>query len=54
MLEDNISHIENAKNELLEETGYISEDIDYLGESIIENYFEGKISYFIARNCRKI
>lgn len=54
MLEDGVSHIENAKNELREETGYTSDEIIFLGESIIENYFEGKISYFIAKNCEKI
>ena len=40
MLEDNISHIELVKKELLEETGYFSDEIIFLGESIIENYFE--------------
>lgn len=54
MLEDNISHIELVKKELLEETGYFSDEIIFLGESIIENYFEWKISYFIAKNCKKI
>lgn len=30
MLEDGISHIENAKKELLEETGYFSDNIEFL------------------------
>lgn len=53
MLEDGVSHIENAKKELLEETGYFSDNIEFLWETIIENYFEWKISYFIAKNCEK-
>lgn len=54
MLENGFSHHENAKKELLEETGYFSDEIEFLGETIIENYFEGKISYFIAKNCEKL
>ena len=54
MLEDGVSLVENCKNELLEETGYDSDEIEFLGESIIENYFEWKISYCIAKNCKKI
>lgn len=54
MLEDGVSHIESAKKELLEETGYFSDNIEFLWETIIENYFEWKISYFIAKNCEKI
>ncbi|PID87665.1 hypothetical protein CSB07_00235 [Candidatus Gracilibacteria bacterium] len=65
-LEDNLSEIENCKKELLEETGYVSNDFEYLGESIIENNFEylgesiiennfeGKSVYYIARNCEYI
>lgn len=53
MLEDNISPIENVKRELYEETGYMSDNIEFLWESIIENYFEGRILYFIAKNCKK-
>ncbi|ATU05682.1 hypothetical protein BKN14_04575 [Candidatus Gracilibacteria bacterium HOT-871] len=54
MLDDGISEIENCKKELLEETGYISDEIELLTESIIENYFEGTLRYFVAKNCKKL
>ncbi|MDO4874320.1 MAG: NUDIX hydrolase [Candidatus Gracilibacteria bacterium] len=54
MLDDGVDEIENCKRELKEETGYFSEEIEFLGESIIENYFEGKVLYYIAKNCKKI
>lgn len=54
ILEDNISEVDNCKRELKEETWYISEKIEFLWESIIENYFEWKIVYYIAYNCKKI
>ncbi len=65
-LEDNLSEIENCKKELLEETWYVSNDFEYLWESIIENNFEylwesiiennfeWKSVYYIARNCEYI
>ena len=37
-----------------EETWYFSEEIEFLWESIIENYFEWKVLYYIAKNCKKI
>ena len=54
MLDDWVDEIENCKRELKEETWYFSEEIEFLWESIIENYFEGKIRYYIAKNCKKI
>lgn len=54
MLEDGVSPIQNAKNELEEETGYTSDQIEFLGETIVENYLEWKSVYFIAKNCYKI
>lgn len=53
MLDDWITEVDNCKKELLEETWYTSDEIIYLWESIIENYFEGKIRYYIAKNCIK-
>jgi len=54
MLDDGISEIENCKKELLEETWYISDEIEFLTESIIENYFEWTLRYFVAKNCKKL
>ena len=54
MLDDGISEIENCKKELLEETWYISDEIELLTESIIENYFEWTLRYFVAKNCKKL
>jgi ADP-ribose pyrophosphatase len=54
MLDDWVSEIENCKRELLEETWFFSENFKYLGESIIENYFEWKIKYYVALGCKKI
>lgn len=54
MLDDWVDEIENCKRELMEETWYFSEEIEFLWESIIENYFEGKMLYYIAKNCKKI
>lgn len=54
MLDDNISHIENARKELREETGYDSREFIFLGESIIENNHEGRILYYLAKNCHNI
>ena len=54
MLDDWVDEIENCKKELKEETWYFSDEIEFLWESIIENYFEGKIRYYIAKNCKKI
>ena len=52
-LEDNISEIENCKKELEEETWYISNNIEYLWECIIENNFEWKAKFYIALGCTK-
>ena len=49
-----VDEIENCKRELKEETWYFSEEIEFLWESIIENYFEWKVLYYIAKNCKKI
>ena len=54
MLDDWVDEIENCKRELKEETWYFSEEIEFLWESIIENYFEWKVLYYIAKNCKKI
>lgn len=53
ILENWISEIKNCKRELLEETWYDSDEIIYLWKSIIENYFEWEIKYYIAKNCKK-
>ena len=54
ILEDWISEIENCKRELQEETGYNSDNVTYLWKSIIENYFEWEIKYYIAKNCKRL
>ena len=45
---------EAAKRELEEETWFYSDDLDFLSETIIWNYFEWKILYYVAKNCEKI
>ena len=50
-LDDNITEIENCKKELEEETWYTSENIIYLWDSIIENYYEWEAKYYVALNC---
>lgn len=52
-VEENETIEENAKKELLEETWYFSDDIEYIGETIVANYERGISKYFIARNCKK-
>lgn len=54
ILENWLSELENCKKELLEETWYFSENIEFLAESIIENYFEWKIHFYVAKNCKKV
>ncbi|RKW22319.1 NUDIX hydrolase [Candidatus Gracilibacteria bacterium] len=54
MLDDGVDEISNGKRELEEETGFYSDDLDFLSETIIGNYFEGKILYYVAKNCEKI
>lgn len=53
-MEDGEEPLEAAKRELLEETGFVSDD----WELLVSNPFRGKIEwtihYFIARNCRKV
>jgi len=53
MLEDWISEIDNSINELEEETWYSCNKLSYLWESIVENYFEWKVKYYIAKDCYK-
>lgn len=40
-----------AKRELLEETGYIPGDIEYLGKSTGDAYTNGVRHYYLATNC---
>lgn len=53
MLDDGLSELDNCKKELREETGYESQDIVFLWESIVENYFEWSVKYYIAKWCKK-
>lgn len=46
---------ESAKRELLEETGYEAEKLEYLGEIYVKPNRTNKISYaFLARNAKKV
>lgn len=54
MLDDWISEIENCKKELFEETWFISDRFEYLWESIIENYFEWRMKYYVALDCKRV
>lgn len=54
MLDEGVTEVENCKRELEEETGFTSDDIEYVSESIIENYFRGSIKYYIARDCYRL
>ncbi len=53
-LEDNVSEIENCKNELEEEAWYTSDEYHFLWESIIEWNFEWKAKYYLAKNCKPL
>lgn len=46
--------IENAQKELEEESGYASNDIQYLGKSIGSVYDDTIVQYYIAKNCRPV
>lgn len=49
--EEHLTAEENCRKELKEETGYSSERFLEIGETIVENYSDGKIKYFFASNC---
>lgn len=46
-------HLETAKREFLEETGYTG-DFDYVGSCLDDAYSTMKRHYFVAKNCKKI
>lgn len=48
------SLIEACKRELLEETGYYSEQFDHIGRAYRDGWSEMKAEYFIAKDCRKV
>lgn len=54
--ESNITFLENAKRELLEETGYASDDWEewFVSDPIDHIKFEWKNHFFIAKDCKKI
>ncbi len=54
ILEYWLTETENCKIELQEETWYTSENIQYIWNSIIENYFQWEVKYYIAYDCEKI
>lgn len=53
MQENYLSEEENCRKELLEETWYNYESIEFIGETIIENYSKWQIRYFLATWCEK-
>jgi 8-oxo-dGTP pyrophosphatase MutT (NUDIX family) len=42
-----------AARELAEETGYVSEELIYLGEMCYDGYFGGSRHYFLATGCER-
>lgn len=50
-LENNISEIENVLKELKEESWYISDNLEYIWESIVSAYEDTYVKYYIAKNC---
>lgn len=54
-LEDGESPLDGAKRELLEETGYVSDDWQFLSRRDMQaNAGGGTTNAFLARNCRKV
>jgi len=51
ILEEWLTPEENCKKELIEETWYISNEFEFVWDSIIDNYAEWSIKYYIAKNC---
>ena len=52
--EEDLTEVENAVKELQEETWYFSDEIEYIWKSIVENYIEWEMKYYIAKNCYKV
>jgi ADP-ribose pyrophosphatase len=45
--------MDSAKRELKEETGYVSDDVTFLGTAYEDAYSNVERHYFLARNCQK-
>lgn len=43
-----------AARELAEETGYVPEELTYLGEMSYDGYFGGSRHYFLATDCERL
>lgn len=54
MIEEGENDLEGARRELLEETGYITDDIMEIGNFYGGAYSDGVFIVFLARNCVKI
>jgi len=52
-VEDGETLAEAAARELAEETGYMPEDLIYLGQMCYDAYFGGSRSYFLAVGCER-
>lgn len=52
-IDGNETAIEAAKREILEETGYGSENVVFLGETYYDAYIDGKMSIVILFDCEK-
>jgi 8-oxo-dGTP pyrophosphatase MutT (NUDIX family) len=44
---------DGAARELAEETGYVPEELIYLGEMCYDGYFGGSRHYFLATGCER-
>jgi ADP-ribose pyrophosphatase len=44
---------DGAARELAEETGYVPEELTYLGEACYDAYFGGSRNYFLATGCER-
>jgi len=53
MKEKELSLKQVAKKELEEESGYISDEISFLWKTIISNYENTILYYYLAKNCKK-
>lgn len=54
-IEDNEDPVESAKRELLEETGYISDEFIHLGSFYQDQGCSEALNhYYIAKNCKKV
>ncbi|MDD5769740.1 MAG: NUDIX hydrolase [Candidatus Gracilibacteria bacterium] len=51
VLENGLSLEENARKELREETGFEGGKLEYLGETIVENYEDIILKYFFINDC---